>query len=112
MRASNVHAAKRKALSELIHQMRKMELRGSSAKSTPVDLTDDDDMLDMSDDETDEGSPAEEQADLHELDDDPKAQLEEFMKKGGKRPSRSRATVVMAVKSSPASKMMKTFGKK
>ncbi len=115
MHAEHMRAAKKKALSELIRHMRGLELRGSadhSGAKGPVDLADEDDgAYDMGDDETNEpgeGTPAEEREDMNE--DDPKAQLEHFMKKGGRTPSKSRASIVIAVKS-PAQKMKKTFGK-
>lgn len=114
MHSAALRQAKKKALMALVKEMRKEEMKGSGddeEPKAPVALAaGEDDVLepDMSDLEDVEGAlgEAEEPAE-----DDPKALLEEFMKKGGRRPSKSRATVVMAMKSPVAAKMKKTFAK-
>lgn len=118
MHAHVMKAAKKKALSALIQHMRKMELKGmggddEGAPKGPVDMSaEDNDVMepDMSDLEDMEGAAGEEEEGGGE--DDPKAELEQFMKKGGHKPHKSRASVVMAIRESPAGKMRKTFGGK
>ena len=111
MHAPAMMSAKKKALSELIKQMRKLELDSDvGQKPMMVEEEMEDDVIepDMSDIEEAEGIVGK---DLDGDDEDPRAELEQFFKKGGKRPSKSRSTVVMAIKDGPVGKMKKTFGK-
>lgn len=109
--------AKKKALLELIRQMRKREHveddEDAGGHSSPVSLTDEEadvDSPDPTDLEDIESAVKKETVDIDE--DDPKAILEQFMKHGAPKAKKTRATVVMAIKDkgSPASKMKKTFG--
>lgn len=113
MHAQVMHA-KKKALAELIRQMRRMEAKGSvdadQHPSGPVDMEPgENDVMepDMSDLEDTEGALGE---DLDDDNEDPKAELEQFMKKGAKKGGhKPRATVIMAIKKSPVAQMKKTF---
>lgn len=116
MHAKIIQSAKKKALSELIQQMRKLELKDGPEDEDAAPEDDESaegdilepDMSDLEDVEGSQGQLAEE-----DEEDDPKKLLKGFMKQTGNLPRRGRATVVVSVgKKSPAAQMKKTFGGK
>lgn len=117
MHAKVLKSAKKKALSALISQMRKLEMKEGSPKEEHMESADEEaaeghvlepDMSDLEDVESSEGPMVEE-----DEEDDPKAALKGFMKQSSHMPHRGRATVVVTVgKKSPSAQMKKTFGAK